>query len=246
MSRPNFYWQTTKKLMVAFATIFDEIEVTDDFGRPYKVPLIFSQKEKFIEAIYSSKSMGETDIDITFPRMGFEFAGMNFAPERNLNPLNQIVDQMDDGEEVMTYNRVPYDLQFDLYIGARKLEDSLKVLEQIVPFFTPELSVTIRDREDFQLETVVPITLNSTSLAIDYEGTFDTKRTIMWTLNFTVKGYYYPDRRATNMIKQTILNFGDKDYERIFSKYTSTVTPIEAGPNQIHTVVDTHGSQFEE
>ena len=246
MSRPNFYWGTTKKLIVAFATIFDEIEILDDFGRPYKVPLIFSQKDKIIEAMYSSKSMGETDIDVTFPRMGFELVGMNFAPERHLNPLNQIDDEMDDGTEVMTYNRIPYDLNFDLFIGARKLEDSLKVLESIVPFFTPELTVTIRDREDFQLETNVPVILNSTSVQIDYEGTFDTRRTILWTLSFTVKGYYYPDRRATNMIKQTILNFGDKDYDTIFSKYTSTVTPMTAGPSDSHTIVDTIESTYDE
>lgn len=238
MSRPNFYWGTTKKLIVAFATIFDEIEITDDFGRPYKVPLIFSQKEKFVEAFSTGENMNDTDFDITFPRMGFEMEGMNFAPERHLNPLNQMNDEMDDGEEVMTYNRVPYDLQFNLHIGARKLEDSLKILEQIVPFFTPELTVTIKDREDFKLETNVPVVLNSTALQIDYEGSFDTRRTILWTLNFTVKGYYYPDRRATTMIKQTILNFGDADFERIFSKYTSTVTPMTAGPLDPHTIVD--------
>jgi hypothetical protein len=245
MSRPNFYWQTTKKLIVAFATVFDELEVTDDFGRPYKVPLIFSQKEKFVEAFTTGENMNDTDFDITFPRMGFELSGINFAPERHVNPLNQILDTMDDGEEVLTYNRIPYDLTFDLFIGARKLEDSLKVLESIIPFFTPELTVTIRDREDFQLETNVPIVLNSTALQIDYEGSFDSRRQIMWTLNFTVKGYYYPDRRATNRIKQTILNFGDMDYERIFAKYTSTVNPLDAGPLDQHTIVDTVDRNYE-
>jgi len=238
MSRPNFYWQTTKKLMVAFATIFDEIEITDDFGRPYKVPLIFSQKEKFLEARVAGENMNDTDYDIHFPRMGFELTGMNFAPERHLNPLNRMNDEMDDGSEITTYNRIPYDLSFELFIGARKLDDSLKILEQIVPFFTPELTVTIRDREDFKLETNVPIVLNSTSLALDYEGSFDTRRTILWTLSFTVKGYYYPDRQHTRTIKQTILNFGDTDYERIFSKYTSTVTPMSANRDDPHAIVD--------
>lgn len=245
MSRSNWYFQTTKKLIVAFATVFDEIEITDDFGRPYKVPLIFSQKEKFIEAMSPSKVSVSSSIDITFPRMGFELAGMNFAPERHVNPLNRIEDETDDGEEITTYNRVPYDLQFDLFIGARKLEDSLKVLEQIVPFFAPELTVTIKDREDFKLETNVPIILNSVSLQVDYEGTFDTRRTIVWNLNFTVKGYYYPDRRATNLIKQTILNFGDQDYENIFSRYTSTVSPIDAGPQDDYTIIDTIEGQYE-
>ncbi len=246
MARPAWYHQTTKKLIVAFATVFDEIEITDDFGRPYRVPLIFSQKEKFLEASIAGENMDDTDFDVMFPRMGFELVGLNFAPERHVNPLNRMMDEMDDGTEIMSYNRIPYDLTFDLYIGARKLDDSLKVVEQILPFFTPELTVTIRDREDFKLETNVPIVLNSTAIDIDYEGSFDSRRTIVWTLNFTVKGYYYPDRRTTNRIKQTILNFGDADFENIFSKYVSTVTPMNAGPNDPHTIVDTTTRSFKE
>ena len=90
MARPNFYWQTTKKLIVAFATVFDEIEITDDFGNPYKVPLIFSQKEKFLEASIAGENMNDTDYDIMFPRMGLELVGMNYPRERRLTPWNRI------------------------------------------------------------------------------------------------------------------------------------------------------------
>lgn len=239
MSRPNFYFSTLKKVIVAFATVFDEIEVLDDFDRPYMVPLVFSQKEKFVEAFSAGENMNDTDFDLTFPRMGFELTGINFAPERHVNPLNRMNDEMENGTEIETYNRIPYDITFDLYIGARKLEDSLKILEQIIPFFTPELTVTIKDREEFKLETNIPIVLNSTSVQIDYEGSFDTRRTILWNLNFTCKAYFYPNFQSSRRIKQTILNFGEKDFERIFSKFTSTVTPMTADIDDPHTIVDT-------
>ena len=130
------YYKTTTKIIAAFGTLFDEISVEDDFGRPYKVPLIFSQKEKFIEANIMQNTdpvYDQTTFDITFPRMGFEFLGMNYDPQRQLNPLNQIMETSDSAGEIVSYNRIPYNLHFNLYIGARKLDDSFKILEQIVP-----------------------------------------------------------------------------------------------------------------
>ena len=241
MARQYWYYGTTKKLIVAFASIFDEITIEDDYGRIQKVPLIFAQKEKFIDTVLAGSDfdMDGTTFDIMFPKMGFEISGMNFAPERHTNPMNRFEDETEDGEGVMMYNRVPYDLTFDLFIGSRKLEDSLKVLEQILPFFNPELTVTIKDKQDFKLESNIPIILNSTALNIDYEGSLDTKRTILWTLNFTAKGYYYCDTRDARIIKQTVVDFIDQDFSRAFERLTSTVTPMDASRDDPHIIIDT-------
>lgn len=242
MARPHWYYSTTKKILVAFATIFDEVAIETDHGDIITVPLVFAQKEKWIDDINHGTEfdMDELTFDTTFPRMGFELSGMNFAPERHVNPLNRIEDEYDDGSEVMMYNRVPYDLTFDLFVGARKLEDSLKIVEQIIPFFTPELTVTIKDKQDFKLETNIPIVLNSVAMQIDYQGSLDTRRTIIWTLNFTAKAYYYPDVRESRRIKQTIMNYGESDYERIFERLTSSVVPEDAGRYDPHEVIDKH------
>lgn len=241
MARAPFYHATTKKIIVAFATIFDEIQIVDDYGRTIAVPLIFSQKEKFIDAVTSGADydMDDATYDIMFPKMGFEVTGFNFAPERHTNPIHQMLDTNDDGEEYLMYNRVPYDVTFDLFVGAKKLNDSLKVVEQIVPFFNPELTLTIKDKEEFQLETNIPIVLNSVALNIDYEGSLDTKRTILWTLNFTAKAYYYPDIRETTRIKNTVMNFTETDFERVFERLTASVVPQSAGPDDPHIIVET-------
>lgn len=242
MARPFFYHQTTKKIIVAFATIFDEITIETDHGDIITVPLVFSQKEKWIDDLNKGVEfdMDGLTYDTVFPRMGFELSGINFAPERHVNPLNRFEDETEDGDEVMMYNRIPYDITFDLFIGARKLEDTLKVVEQIIPFFNPELTVTIKDKQDFKLETNIPIVLNSAAVQIDYQGSLDTRRTILWTLNFTAKAFYYPDVRESRRIKQTILNYGDTDYDRIFTRLTSTVVPESAGRDDPHVIVDTH------
>lgn len=242
MAREFFYHSTTKKIIVAFATVFDEITIETDHGDIITVPLVFAQKEKFIDDIQKGieYDMDAITYDTVMPRMGFEISGLNFAPERHVNPLNRFEDETDDGEEVMMYNRIPYDITFDLFIGARKLEDSLKIVEQIIPFFNPELTITIKDKQDFKHETNVPIVLNSSALQIDYQGSLDTKRVIMWTLNFTAKAYYYPDVRESRRIKQTIMNFGESDFDRVFERLTSTVTPMDAGPDDPHVIIDTH------
>lgn len=241
MARPFFYHSTTKKILVAFATIFDEITIETDHGDLITVPLVFAQKEKFIDDMQKGVEydMDGLTYDVVFPRIGFELTGLNFAPERHVNPMNRFDDTTEDGEDISMYNRIPYDITFDVFVGSRNLEDSLKVVEQVIPFFNPELVITIKDKQDFKLETNIPIVLNSVALNIDYQGSLDTRRTILWTLNFTCKAYYYPDVRESRRIKQTIMNLTEKDFEREFDRWTSTVDPILAGPEDPHVIIDT-------
>lgn len=240
MAREFFYNSTTKKIILAFATMFDELTIKDDFDRIQGVPLHFAQKEKFLDDIQRNvvNSMDDTTIDIIYPRMGFEMTGMNFAPERHTNPMNQIDAKLADGSTITMYNRIPYDVTFDLFIGARKIEDGLKVLEQIIPYYSPGLTLTAIDKDDYDDETNITFVLNSVSLNIDYEGSLDTRRTILWTLNFTAKAYYYVDVKQSVLIKQTILEFRDKDLENLLAKYTSTVDPITANKTDPHDIID--------
>jgi len=237
--RPLGYYATTKKLIVAFASIFDEMQIETE-GRVVKVPLLFSQKEKFIDHLAGGVDVDMDDInyDIVFPCMGFEVTGFNFSAERHLNPLHTWVEDLTDGSSVEMYNRVPYDVSFSLYIGAKKLEDSLKIVEQIWPYFKPELTLTINDREEFKTETNIPFTLNSSSMTIDYEGSLDQRRTIMWQLDFTAKAFYYAVATESTRIKQTVMNMRSIDFDSKYETLMSTVTPMSANKGDIHTIVD--------
>lgn len=213
MAREFFYNATTKKIIVAFATIFDEITILNDHGELITVPLHFAQKEKFIDDINTGHEYDPDGLtkDITLPRMGFELSGVNFAPERHTHHFNNILERRDGANADSMFNRVAYDLTFDLFIGTRRLEDGLKIVEQIIPFFAPSLTLTVRDKDGFQLETNIVFTLNSVAHQIDYEGSMDQRRTIIWTLNFTAKAYYYADVKKNPLIQQMVLDFHDKD-----------------------------------
>lgn len=237
MPRPTFYHNTIKNIIVAFGTVFDDIRYINDEGVEIKVPIHYAPKEKFVTYFTEKADFDQFDIEQVLPRMAFEISGMNFAPERFVNPLNRITDSLQNETKYM-FSRIPYDFQFNLYLATKKFEDSLKIVEQIMPFFTPELNITIRDKEDFGLRTDIPVVLNSAGFDIQYEGSFDTKRSIMWTLGFTVKGWLYGDVKQQNVIKETITDLKQADFDRKFVTLISEVVPRSANKNDPHTIVD--------
>lgn len=234
MARQVFNHDTTKKMAVVFATVFDEIRFLNGHGQEIPVPLMYSPREKWLEDIREKANMNQFALDITLPRMGFEWVGMNFAPERHVNPMARITD----GEGNYTYNRIPYDIQFNLYIAATRINDGLRIVEQIIPFFTPELTLTVRDIQDLNLETNVHLVLTSKTHEFTYEGTFDQERILTWELNFTLKTYFYQDIKVAEKIKETIVNLKSADYEKLWMKLTSEVVPREADVNEPHIIVD--------
>jgi len=240
MSREIFYHGTTKTILVCFASVFDDIKIVNGHGDEVPVPLVYSPKEKFIEDLRANADMKETNFDVTLPRMGFEITGINSAPERNTSPMNKLQDPT--LPEKYMLNRTAYDVSIELTIATRFVEDSFRIVEQIIPFFTPELTITIvGDHPDFKMENHIPIVLDSVGLNIDYEGTFDSRRTILWTLGFTVKAFYYSNPRSMKRIKQGILELHNADFDDVFERITSTVVPRTANktdPHTIETVVD--------
>jgi hypothetical protein len=238
MARPVFYHNTIKNIIVAFGIIFDNIRYINDEGIEIKVPIHYAPKEKFVSYFMEKADFDQLDMEIQLPRMAFEITSLNFAPERFVNPLNRISDSTIDEKKYM-FSRIPYDFQFNLYIATKKFEDSLKIVEQIMPIFTPEFNITIKDKEDFGLRTDIPVILNSAGFDIEYEGTYETKRTIMWTLGFTAKGWLYGDVKQQNVIKKTITDLSQPDFDRKFATLISEVVPNTAGRNDPHTIVDT-------
>ena len=143
-----------------------------------------------------------------------------------------------DGTPNYMYNRIPYNFAFNLYLATRKFEDSLKIIEQVIPFFTPELNITIRDKEDFGLKTDIPVVLNNTSFTIDWQGSFETRRTVQWDLSFTAKGYLYSNVREQKRIKETIVKMSNADLSKVYESLISVVEPRTAEKTDPHEVID--------
>lgn len=235
--RQHFYHQTTRSYIVAFASLFDSIFCNTAGGALTPVPLHYAPKQKFLAIIDEDMDKDETDIETTLPRIAFEMTGLNYAPERHTNPMHELYNNS--AEASRSYNRIAYDFNFALYIVTREFDDSLEIVEQIAPMFTPDFNISINEKiGDLVVPTNLSVILNSTSFNIDYEGGFDTIRRIEWTMNFTLKGFMYPNVARAARIKKAIVEMHLQDMPIPFLVNTAAVVPFEAGPNDPHVVVE--------
>jgi hypothetical protein len=216
----TFYHATTRKLVTAFGTLFNNIyiERTDEgVTKKIKVPLIYSPKEKFIHRL--NLDIDKTMIQTILPRMGFSITGISYDAERKKNSLNkrwkQEIGTNDEVTFQYRYEDVPYNIDFELYIYTRNIDDGLQIVEQILPFFVPDFTITIKPKVlDNSLEKVdIPIILNQVIPNEVYDQSFsEDTRVLNWDLQFTAKANFYgPVRNSSSIIKDVKVNFFDFD-----------------------------------
>lgn len=243
----SFYHATTRNLIATFGALFNDIEITmDETKPPYKVPLRFSNREKFLTVLNDNPDPYSKTALKQWVWMAFDMTGMHYDSERAKNTYNKI--QGNTPEKIM-FTRVPYTLEFALYISAKQLEHSLMILEQILPIFRPSLNVTIEEIKDFTLNTDISVTLESVSPMMEYEGAMKDQRTIFWELSFSMKAWYYCPVDEIERIKEAIVNMylstkgenkiTNKDANKWLSEYTARVEPRYAERNDEHTIIET-------
>lgn len=215
----KFYHATTKKMITAFATIFDNILIDLGNGKEVKVPLHYSQGETFLYRTARYKNDEATIKPIAMPVMGFELSSMQFEPERHTNPMSRLQDSKMDPRRQYMFNRIPIGFNFELYIAVKRMEDGLKIIEQIIPFFTPELVIRVKGIEELNQATNIPVTLSSFSHSIINDGPLDGNiRAITFQLSFTMKGFLYPNIRNRKTIEDVIINMTDADHDDKFQQ----------------------------
>lgn len=234
MKKPVFYYGTIKRLIVIFGSLFNEVYYENNNKEIVKVPLFFAQREKFLVKRTEAQDMYRLNEDKTYPRMAFDLTGLNYAPERQTNAMNKI--KAIENNKKYQYNRISYDFTFNLYITTKYLEQSLKIVEQILPLFSPSFNVLVNEVDGFDTETDIPIILNSVSQSIDYEGPFDGQRDIVWTLNFTVKAFLYNDTKTSEVIKTAIATLSPNQYDIMFEQYIASVIPKDAEKHDPHVI----------
>ena len=191
-----FYHQTSRKMVVAFGSLFNTIEVrrTNSAGSvvdTIKVPLSYGPREKFLTRISADPNLNPS-IALTVPRMGFELTAMTYDGVRKLNTMGRNVAAGTTGLKKQ-FNPVPYNWDFSLYVYVKNAEDGTQILEQILPFFTPEFTVTMNLVSSMSEKRDIPLVLNSVTSEDTYEGDFASRRSIIWTLSFLMKGFLYPN-----------------------------------------------------
>jgi hypothetical protein len=215
-----FYHGSIRKLVVAFGSLFDEIYVsrTDAAGveqKKIKVPISYGPKEKFYRKIVELDGSMHS-IENFLPRIGFEITSMSYDTTRKLNSINKsyLVRNELDSSLISAYSETPYTIEFSLSIINRSIDDGYQILEQILPYFTPDFTITMNFTE-INKSIDVPIILTSISSIEDYEGDLETtRRTITHTLSFQAKSYIFGPIRKSGLIREIHLTFQELIGER--------------------------------
>ena len=208
LGNAHFYNRTIRKIVVAFGTLFNDIYLirynkaqTQEYEK-IKVPLAYAPKEKFIQFITSDPTKTKS-INTKLPRIGFEMDGITYDVSRKQISTIQNFSLANNGTLNTQYAPIPYNFDFSLSIYVRNTEDGAQILEQILPFFTPDFTVTVDLIPAMDQKYDMPIILNSVSPEIDYEGDGMTTRTVIWTLTFTVKAWIFPPVKSGGDIIRT-------------------------------------------
>ena len=203
----QFYHETIRRMVVTFGTIFNNINIvrkdnTGTIKQKMKVPLAYGPKQKFLVRLDQDASL-DSKVAITLPRMGFEIQNLSYDATRKLNRVQKFkkvkgakANQLD-----TQFMPVPYNLDFELYAMAKQSDDALQIVEQILPYFQPDYTLTIKDMEDMGIARDIPIVLNSINYEDSYRGDYTERRAIMYTLDFTTKFYLYGPVTSSKVIK---------------------------------------------
>jgi len=211
----HFYHNSVRKLVVAFGTLFNEIDIKrynsdDSVKEIIRVPIGYGNKEKFLVRLRQPSSIDDgVKIRVTAPRLGFEMTGFNYDSTRKRNTLSK---RVSDGATVKrNFAEVPYNFEFSLSVFVRHMDDGLQIIEQILPYFTPEFIVTLNNNT-MATSVDVPIVLSSVSQSTEYDGDLETGRLITFDLNFIAKSYVYGPIKESKIITQTITTFFNSDF----------------------------------
>lgn len=225
-----YYNESIRKIVVAFGSMFNDIQLrqTNSSGdlELIRVPLAYGPKEKFIRRIEEQSSISNsTKVQITLPILGFNITDITYDSTRKRNTMQKRRTHVaGSSAEHMSFNftEVPYNFNISLYAFTRTMNDSLQIMEQILPYFTPEFNVTV-NFNDVNKKVDVPIVLQSVSLEEDYEGDFDTRRNLTSEFSFTVKANVYGPVK-----KSSVIAFTETTFFNLFEENYLTANPSGA------------------
>ena len=204
------YNRIIRKLVVGFGNLFDSITLVrynpdNSEAERFIVPIAYAAKELYVQRLEGDYNL-DKKVQMTLPRMSFEMVGLTYDATRKQNTNFKAFAQTNNGI-VSQYNPVPYNFDFNLYLYVRNIEDGTQVIEHILPYFTPDYTIKLNLVPEMGIVKEIPVVLNSTTHETTYEGNRESDpRMIIWTLNFTVKGFIFGQISSAGLITTSITN----------------------------------------
>lgn len=250
-NNPTSYFQIIRKMNIAFAGLFKNIIIvrsdpelnavkTED--QRFIVPIEYADKEK-----YTKRLIGDPDLQrktqITLPRLSYEFIGMSYDSSRKLNTNNKnfAPDLTSSNSILAQYNPVPYDFNFQLTAYTRTIEDGSQIIEQILPYFTPDFTIKVNLIPEMGIVKNLPILLNEVIPSIESDGMYDSEvRVVMFTFSFTIKGFIFGAIKNQKVITSSDVNLNVGTYSISSNDFGHCDTDI----TRTYTMLDSENGEY--
>lgn len=211
LSNAHFYHKLTRKYVVLFGNMFNNITLvrtnkdTNAEIERFKIPILYAPKEKYYARLQSDPDL-QRELQVSLPRLSFELTAFTYDATRKQNSLLKAASANTSTRATMQYMGVPYDLNFELNLYTRNIDDGTHVVEQILPYFNPDYTISTNLIPELGFERDIPIILKSVRNNIEHEGNFDAIRFVTWTLEFTMKVHYYGPVSTPKIIRKIDTN----------------------------------------
>jgi hypothetical protein len=242
----RFYWGTIRKAIIAFGNMFNNINVErrdadGNIVQILKVPLSYSGKSKALARIQQRPNVDDRNVQIIVPRMAFEMSALNYDFNRKISPIQQNRAVNANSNNLNSqYAPTPYNINVQLYVYVKNQDDGLQIVEQILPYFNPDYNLTIKSIPQLNIKNDLPILLDTVSFEDNYEGDFDDRRTIIWTLSFTMKLNFYGPVNKQGVIRKVVAStYSDTALSKKINTITTTPNPLSANPGDDIGFTDT-------
>jgi len=205
-----FYNESMRRMTIAFGQLFNNIQIkrkdsNDSVIQSIRVPLAYAPKEKFLTRLDQQPDLDSREFAITLPRMSFEISTIEYDASRKLNRLQKFkkVKTSAEGKTLdFNYMPVPYNISYTLNVFTATAEGGLQIIEQILPYFQPDYTVTVNAIPGLDIKRDVPIILNGVSYEDSYSGDYTTRRAVIYTLTFTAKTYLFGPAQTQGVVKK--------------------------------------------
>ncbi len=208
----TFYHGTTKKLITAFGSVFNNVHVQrkESDGtliKDIRVPLAYESRKKYLaRLIQDSKKNRQV------PRMGFIMTAMTADYSRSPNQMNEYkFTSSVAGKSTIMYTPIPYNYTFGLDVYVDYMDDGLQIIEQILPYFQPDFNIVVEEIPALELKRDIPIELTGLTMTDEFEGDFSEQRIVNWNLDFEVKGWLYPPVREQEIVESVEVTYSTPD-----------------------------------
>ena len=239
----HFYHERVRKCVAVFGSMFNNLRIIRRDGTNVysqeKVPLAYAPARKFLERINEMNNGEDVErqLAIKLPRMSFEVVNIAYDAQRQLPKTNYFMKTgiEDNKKAAKFYTATPYVITFELNVYAKQHNDALQVVEQILPYFAPQYTVSFKPIEDYPtIKEDVPVILQAVTFSDNFEGAMEDRRTIIYTLTFDMKvGFYGPKPDESKIITRIDMDLYNMDVNSLDSdRYLETVR-VETDPRPV-------------